>query len=71
MALCSIKMQIQRTDVHLLVQVNNKYKGHTNGHTGYRGSDLLALHARQTVTLLGSLLEAIKGGVQDFIWGGE
>jgi hypothetical protein len=34
-----VKTQIQGPDVHLLVQVNSKYEGHTDDHTGYRDSD--------------------------------
>jgi hypothetical protein len=32
------KMQIHGLDILLLVQVNSKYEGHTDDHTGYRGS---------------------------------
>jgi hypothetical protein len=64
-------MQIQGSSVLLLVQVNRQYEGHTINHTSYRGSDSPPLHTRQTMVLLASLLEAIKGGVQGFIQGGE
>jgi hypothetical protein len=64
-------MQIQGPDILLLIEVNYKYKGHSVGHTGYRGSDSSPLHTRQTVVPLGFLLEAIKGGVQGFKQGGE
>jgi hypothetical protein len=33
------KMQIQEPDTPFPAQVNSKYKGHTKGHTSYRGSD--------------------------------
>jgi hypothetical protein len=57
LALCSVKMQIQGPDVLLLVQVNGQYECHTVCHTGYRDLDSSPLHIRQTVALLGSLLE--------------
>jgi hypothetical protein len=59
-------MQIQGLDILLLVQVNSRYKGHTEDHTGYRGSEHLLSYTRQIVALLGALLEAIKGGAQGF-----
>jgi hypothetical protein len=42
---------------------SSQQKGHSVGHTGYGGSDSPTLHIRQIVALLGSLLEAIKGGL--------
>jgi hypothetical protein len=56
-SLCSVKIQIQGPDVLLLIQVIYKYKSHSVGHTGYRGSGSPPLpHTRQTVALMGALL---------------
>jgi hypothetical protein len=33
------RCKIQGSDVVLLIQVNYKYKGHSVGHAGYRGSE--------------------------------
>jgi hypothetical protein len=67
-ALCSVKMQIQGPVIHLLVRVNNKYEGHTDGHTDYRGSDSSPLPYTSNSGALGNPLEAIKGGVTTGIW---
>jgi hypothetical protein len=67
-------MQIQGSYVLLLAQVNRKYKGHTDDHANYRGSDMSSLlyaTNHSGTTLLGALLEAIKGGAQGFVQRGE
>jgi hypothetical protein len=46
-----------------LIQDNRKDKGHSCGHAATLALTRLLSPLRETLALLGSLLEAIKGGV--------
>jgi hypothetical protein len=71
LALCTVKDANTGTRHPLSAQVDSKYKDHTTGHTGYRGSVSPPHRTRQTPTLLEALLEAINRYVHGFRQGGR